>query len=250
MIEFELRPEPFVGRVGTNKLHPELHRALRRHIGVVVRERDPPWPDSPTEFARLKVILRHEAISAEGFRSQGRVCRLRRRGLNRIRTLAQVASAGHQPGTVALENFRDAGFEWATTAYGKPLVEAAVVALQAGLDTPSLVLLAGAAARFADEEASELAPEVFEELGLDIPLKHSGQAFIAFGRLKAEQFLAAGTSPRGLASEITSLCISSAYENELMDFYSLNEYYLLIEYVCTNRSHKRSASTTRSKLPQ
>ena len=129
----------------------------------------------------------------------------------------------------ALCAYEEAAIEWAATAYGKPLVDAAVVALQDGLDTPALRVLAGAQARFADEEASELAPEVFEELGLNIPEKRSEEAYIALGRLKAECFLTSGTSPRALASEITSLCIDADYPAELMDFYSLNEWYFVIE---------------------
>lgn len=129
----------------------------------------------------------------------------------------------------ALRAFEEAAIEWAAKAYGQPLVDAAVVALQAGLDTPALRVLAGAPARFADEEASELAPEVFEELGLDISEKRSEEAFVALARLRAERFLASGTSPRALASKITSLCIDSDYPTELMDFYSLNEWYFVIE---------------------
>ena len=115
------------------------------------------------------------------------------------------------------------------SAYGLPLVDAAVRALADGLATPALRVLAGAQARFADEEAGELAPEVFEQLGLDIAEKRSEKAFIALARLRAKQYLDSGTSPRALAGEITSLCIDAGYPGELMDFYSLNEWYFVIE---------------------
>ncbi|NOX28870.1 MAG: hypothetical protein GXP35_02280, partial [Actinobacteria bacterium] len=54
----------------------------------------------------------------------------------------------------AAHRFEDAAVEWAGTGYGKPLVDAAVAALMEGLDTPLLRQLAGAPARFADEDAS------------------------------------------------------------------------------------------------
>lgn len=66
----------------------------------------------------------------------------------------------------ALEALVEAGTLWAATGHGQPLVDAAVVALTAGLDSPSLRVLAGAPKRFADEEASGLAPDVSAELAL------------------------------------------------------------------------------------
>lgn len=73
----------------------------------------------------------------------------------------------------ALEALVDAGTSWAATGHGQPLVDAAALALSAGLDSPSLRVLAGAPKRFADEEATDLAPDVFAELGLEMEEKFS-----------------------------------------------------------------------------
>lgn len=86
---------------------------------------------------------------------------------------------------IALLALKEAAIAWAATGYGRPLVDAAADALAAGVDSPNLRMLAGAAARFADEEAAEYGPATFEELDLDIAEKHSQGAYHALARLKA-----------------------------------------------------------------
>lgn len=71
---------------------------------------------------------------------------------------------------IALLALKEAAIAWAT-GYGRPLVDAAADVLAAGVDSPNLRMLAGAAARFADEEAAEYGPATFEELDLDIAEK-------------------------------------------------------------------------------
>jgi len=129
----------------------------------------------------------------------------------------------------AIRRFEDAAIEWAGTGYGKPLVDAAVAALMEGLDTPSLRVLAGAPARFADEEAGELAVGVFEELGLDIAEKHSEVAYIALAKLTAQRFLVDGGSSRALASDLWKLYYNSNYREELAEFSGLDDWYVMLD---------------------
>lgn len=65
----------------------------------------------------------------------------------------------------ALELFTRAAVDWAGGGRGQPLVDAAADALAAGVDSPTLRVLAGAPRAAADEEATELTLLVFEELG-------------------------------------------------------------------------------------
>lgn len=141
----------------------------------------------------------------------------------------QLASGDHQSGTVPFENFREAAIEWSGTAYGKPLVEAAVTALLARLDTPTLRVLAGAPQRFADEEASKYAVEVFDELGLRVPENLSSDAFVGTAKLKAKNYLEAGGSAAHLAGEVSALHVLSGYRSELGDLAALSEWYAINE---------------------
>lgn len=127
----------------------------------------------------------------------------------------------------ALRDFEEAAIEWAATGYGKPLVEAAVDALTSGLDTPSLVLLAGASERFADEEAAQHGPDAFEELGLAIPGKHSDDAYVGLAKLEAQRFLNGHGSARQLAADLYMLLAQSGYREELAGFSSLDDWYSL-----------------------
>jgi len=122
--------------------------------------------------------------------------------------------------------FEHAAVEWAGTGYGKPLVDAA---LMKGLDTPSLRVLAGAPARSADEEASDLAVDVFDELGLTTAEKHSDDAYVALARLKAQRFLDIGGSARVLASQLSKLYQNSNYREELADFSGLDDWYVMLD---------------------
>ena len=129
----------------------------------------------------------------------------------------------------ALDAFRDAAVTWAGTGYGKPLVDAAAEALVAGLDTPTLRVLAGAPARFADEEATEYGPGTFEELGLDVPEKLSEEAYLELARLKAREFLKRGGSARRLAADLWMLYVNSGYRSELVDFSGFDDWYAMLD---------------------
>ena len=126
-----------------------------------------------------------------------------------------------------LRDFEEAAIEWAATGYGKRLVEAAVEALSLGLDTPSLVLLAGSAERFADEEAAQYAPDAFDELGLDIPGKHTDDAYVELAKLEALRFLKGRGSARQLAADLYMLLAQSGHREELAGFSNLDDWYSL-----------------------
>ncbi len=134
-----------------------------------------------------------------------------------------------EPAMEAVRRFEDAAIKWAGTGNGKPLVDAAVTALLDGLDTPSLRVLAGAPARFADEEANDIAANVFDELGLFVPEKHSEDAYVALARLKAQRYLINGGSARTLASELWNLYLSSNYREELADFSGLDDWFAMLD---------------------
>lgn len=129
----------------------------------------------------------------------------------------------------ALATFKDAALTWAGTGYGKPLVDAAVDALAAGLDSPTLRILAGAPARFADEEATEYGPDTFDELGLDVPEKHSTEAYLELAKLKARRFLAGEGSARGVSIELWQLYQQADYCSELADFSGLDDWYVMLD---------------------
>ncbi len=129
----------------------------------------------------------------------------------------------------AVRRFEEAAIEWAGTGYGKPLVDAAVAALMEGLDTRSLRVLAGAPARFADEEASDIAVDVFDELGLTVAEKHSEDAYVALARLEAQRFLDNGGSARALAVELWKLYQNSNYREELAEFSGLDDWYVMLD---------------------
>ena len=129
----------------------------------------------------------------------------------------------------AVRRFEQAAIHWAGSGYGKPLVIAAVAALMEGLDTPSLRVLAGASLSSADQEASDIAVEVFRELGLSIAERHSEQSYIDLARLKAQQFLDNNGSARQLASELWNLYKSSNYREELAEFSGLDEWYVMLD---------------------
>ena len=61
-------------------------------------------------------------------------------------------------GNPVLDALAEAGVTWAAGGRGQPLVDAAAEALAAGVDSPTLRVLAGAPRATADEEATELAP--------------------------------------------------------------------------------------------
>lgn len=129
----------------------------------------------------------------------------------------------------SLRALKDAGTVWAATGHGQPLVDAAVDALVAGMDSPSLRVLAGAPSRFADEEANELAADTFQELGLDLPTKFSEEAHVALARLKSQHFLNGAMTPRQLANELWSIYAACDYSQVLGAVSGLADWYSLID---------------------
>lgn len=100
------------------------------------------------------------------------------------------------------ERLRRAAIEWAAGGRGQALVDAAADALVAGLDSPSLRLLAGATRRTADEEASEFGPDAFRELDIAVHERNSSAAIVDAARLAAQDFVTCGGSPRDLAARM------------------------------------------------
>jgi hypothetical protein len=125
--------------------------------------------------------------------------------------------------------FREAAIDWAAGGRGQPLVDAAAEALAQGLDSPSLRLLAGAIKRTSDEEASELAPATFAELGLDVPVRLSTEAVIAGARRMAMKFAADPVNPRAFARDMWRMYVQAQYDSELDGFAGFDDYYDLLE---------------------
>lgn len=131
--------------------------------------------------------------------------------------------------SAALGQLREAGIIWAASGHGQPFVDAAALALAAGIDSPRLRVLAGALSRFADEETSELAPGVFEELNLGVPEKFSAEAYIAVARLRARDFLRGDLSARQLANELWRFYASCDYSPALAAASALGDCYSLFD---------------------
>ncbi len=129
----------------------------------------------------------------------------------------------------ALKALLDAGTVWAATGHGQPMVDGAAAALVAGVDSPTLRILAGAPARSADQEATELAGDVFAELGLALPTKFSEEAYVALARLKAQQFLDGELSARQLANELWGIYSASDDNPALAAASGLGDWYSLLD---------------------
>lgn len=110
------------------------------------------------------------------------------------------------------------------------MVDAAAQALADGLDSPTLRILAGAPRRAADEEASELAPRVFEELGLPIAARLSPEAIVDCARQRALRFLRGEDSARALAQDLWRMYVAAGYPDDLVEFAGLDEWYDMIEH--------------------
>jgi len=130
---------------------------------------------------------------------------------------------------VALERFKRAAIEWAAGGRGQPLVDAAAQALVDGLDTPTLRVLAGAPHSAADEEAEDLGPAVFDELGVQIHERRSTPAAIEGARLRALRFLEHGGSPRDLARDLWRIYEHSGYPEELSAWSGFDDWYSMLE---------------------
>lgn len=128
-----------------------------------------------------------------------------------------------------LVRFREAAIDWAAGGRPQPLVDAAALALADGIDSPTLRLLAGTPRASADDEAWELAPAVFEELGLQIPERLSEAAYIAGAVLVAQRFLDGQGSAREVAERLYAMYLSADYPDELADFSRLADMYDMLD---------------------
>lgn len=132
------------------------------------------------------------------------------------------------PGDVE-DRFARAAIEWAGGARGQLLVDAAARALAGGLDSPTLRVLAGAPRASADEEATDLAPTVFEELGLHVEQRLSSAAIIDAARLVAGDLLSGRETPRSATSILYRMFIAAGYPAELADFSGFDDWYDMLD---------------------
>jgi hypothetical protein len=128
-----------------------------------------------------------------------------------------------------LELFAAAAVDWAAGGRGHALVDAAAQALATGLDSPTLRILAGASQVSAEEEALDLAPTVFEELGLVIATRLSAAAIVDGARQRALRFLRGDDVARELARDLWRMYVAADYPEELADFSGLDDWYDMIE---------------------
>ena len=128
----------------------------------------------------------------------------------------------------SLDVFREAAIAWAAGGRGEPLVHAAAEALVAGLDSPTLRVLAGTPHSFADEEAAQLAPATFAELGLDIEPSLSSAALIEGARQLARSFLAGHVDARQLTRLLAGLYVQADYPAELNTWMGFDDYYDMV----------------------
>jgi len=141
--------------------------------------------------------------------------------------MALTTMADHSDAT--LSQFREAAIDWAAGGRGQPLVDAAAQALADGLDSPTLRVLAGAPRASAGDEAWELAPDVFEELGLEIPERMSEAAYIAGAVLVGRRFLDGQGTARDVARRLYAMFVSAGYPSELADFSGLDDMYDMLD---------------------
>lgn len=138
---------------------------------------------------------------------------------------SRAVSSSNRP----FDALAEAAVSWAAGGRGQPLVDAAAEALAAGVDSPTLRQLAGAPRAVADEEARELAPTVFEELGLAIQERLSPEAFVAGARQLARQFLTQRLRPRDLARDLYAMYVAAGYPGELANWSGIDDYYDMLE---------------------
>lgn len=128
-----------------------------------------------------------------------------------------------------IERFTEAAVEWAGGGRGQGIVDAAAMALAEGLDSPSLRVLAGAPSRFADDEASEMAPDVFAELGITVEERLTPRAIVRGAQLVAARFLESDDSdPRRLSHQLHFMSVSAGYPSELRFWAGIEEEYSLL----------------------
>jgi hypothetical protein len=129
----------------------------------------------------------------------------------------------------ALDALTRAAIDWAAGGRGQPLVDAAAHALAVGIDSPTLRVLAGASRKTADEEATELAPTVFEELGITVHERLSPEAIVQGARQLAGRFLAENGSPRALARDLWRMSVAAGYTDELAEWSGYDDWYDVLE---------------------
>ncbi len=117
--------------------------------------------------------------------------------------------------SVALSRFREVAIEWAVGARGRQIVDAATLALAEGLDSPSLRMLAGVPHAFAGEEAPDLAPLAFRELGLEVHTRLSSVAYVDGPRQEARRLLSGEISERELARRVARSALRLAIRRNL-----------------------------------
>lgn len=128
----------------------------------------------------------------------------------------------------ALENLREAAISWAAGGRGQLIVDAAATALAADVDSPTLRMLAGAPHTSADEEASDLAPQAFRELQLDISERLSPEAYLEAARQQARSFLAGEMSARELTGYLAGFYMAAGYPTDLQTWIGLDDYYEML----------------------
>jgi hypothetical protein len=115
-----------------------------------------------------------------------------------------------------VDRFTEAAVEWAAGGRGRPLVDAAAEALARGLDSPTLGILAAAPRATAEDEARDLAPTVFQELGISVHDRLSPEAIVEGARLRAARFLVGREPARNLARELWGMYVSAGYPDDWM----------------------------------
>ena len=130
-----------------------------------------------------------------------------------------------------LTRFAHAATEWAAVGGSAELVAAAATALADGVDSATLRRLAGVPRFAIDDEVPQLAPRVFEELGLRIAERDSQAAFVDLARLRAAQFVGFGGDPRALVAVIEGLWFSAGCPDQLRGFSDLVSWYDIVDDV-------------------
>jgi hypothetical protein len=140
--------------------------------------------------------------------------------------------------------FTEAAVDWAGGGRGQPLVDAAAQALVDGLDSPTLRILAGAVHGTAEDEARDLAPTVFEELGIAVNDRLSPDAIVEASRQDARRFLANGGSTREFARDMWHRYALSDYADALSPWSGLDDLYDMLEHgVIAGRAEDVDAAT-------
>ena len=128
-----------------------------------------------------------------------------------------------------LDALTEAAVEWAAGGRGRRLVDAAAEALAGGVDSPTLRVLAGAPRATGEEEATELAPTVFHELGIGVHERLSTEAVLAGARQRARAVLAGRESPRVLARDLYAMYVSTGHADQLADWTGFDDLYRMLE---------------------